>query len=140
MSNDVNHDPMFGPVIHSYTRAEAITDGVLVEVPEIASRAAGFKVPMAMTATAWGATVGFGTDLAELLAKATAVLAAAMLEYRQSEHRARMGLGEPVGDCLFFAYDAEREDGGVDVVQLKMQIGPGDNGEPVGTVMLQGED
>ncbi|WP_017462050.1 MULTISPECIES: DUF6573 family protein [Rhodanobacteraceae] len=136
----MSDESMFGPVIHSYSRAEAIDDGVLVEVPESASRAAGFKVPLAMTASAWGATMGFGTDLAELLAKATAVLAAAMLEYRQSEHRAKLGLAEPVGDCLFFAYDAEREDGGVDVVQLKMQIGPGDNAEPVGTVMLPGED
>ncbi|MBN8924560.1 MAG: hypothetical protein BGP10_13200 [Rhodanobacter sp. 68-29] len=139
MSNDTNHDSVFGPVIHSYSRAEAIDDGVLVEVPESASRAAGFKVPLAMTASAWGVAVGFGTDLAELLAKATAVLAAAMLEYRQSAHRARMGLGEPVGDRLAFAYDAERDDGGVDVVQLVLVIGPGDAGEPVGTV-LPGED
>lgn len=140
MSNDTTPDSVFGPVIHAYTRAEAIDDGVLVEIPESASRAAGFKVPVAMTATAWGATVGFGTDLAELLAKATAVLAAAMLEYRQSEHRARMGLSGPVGDRLAFAYDAEREDGGVDIVQLVLVIGPGDNAEPVGTVMLPGED
>ena len=140
MSNDTNQDSDFGPVIYAYTRAQAMDDGVLVEVPESASRAAGFKVPMAMTATAWGVTVGFGTDLAELLAKATAVLSAAMLEFRQSEHRARMGLGEPVGDRLAFAYDAEREDGGVDVVQLILVIAPGDSGEPVGTVMLPGED
>lgn len=140
MSNDVNQDSDFGPVIYGYSRAQAIDDGVLVEVPESASRAAGFKVHTVMTASAWGATVGFGTDLAELLMKATAVLAAAMLEYRQSEHRARMGLGEPVGDRLAFAYDAEREDGGVDVVQLLLVIGPGDNAEPVGTVMLPSED
>lgn len=136
----MSDESMFGPVIYAYTRAQAIDDGVLVEVPEIASRGAGFKVPMAMTASAWGSTVGFGTDLAELLAKATAVLSAAMMEYRQSEHRARMGLGEPVGDRLAFAYDAEREEGGVDVVHLVMVIGPGDNAEPVGTVMLPGED
>jgi len=136
----MSDESMFGPVIHSYTRAQAIDDGVLVEIPESASRAAGFRVPMTMTASAWGVTVGFGTDLAELLLKATAVLAAAMLEYRQSEHRARMGLGEPVGDRLAFAYDAEREDGGVDVVQLLLVIGPGDNAEPVGTVMLPSED
>lgn len=140
MSNDTTPDSVFGPVIHAYTRAEAIDDGVLVEVPESASRAAGFRVPMTMTASAWGVTVGFGTDLPELLAKATAVLLAAMLEYRQSEHRAKLGLAEPVHDRLSFAYDAEREDGGVDVVQLVMVIGPGDEGEPVGTVMLPGED
>ena len=136
----MSDESMFGPVIYAYTRAQAIDDGVLVEVPESASRAAGFKVHTVMTASAWGATVGFGTDLAELLMKATAVLSAAMLEYRQSEHRARMGLGEPVGDRLAFAYDAEREDGGVDVVQLLLVIGPGDKAEPVGTVMLPGED
>ena len=136
----MSDESMFGPVIHSYSRAEAIDDGVLVEIPESASQAAGFKVPIAMTATAWGVTVGFGTDLAELLAKATGVLLAAMLEYRMSAHRAKLGLAEPVGDRLAFAYDAEREDGGVDIVQLVLVIGPGDAGEPVGTVMLPGED
>ena len=37
------------PVIHAYTRAEALTDGVLVDVTS-AAREAGLKVPTAVTA------------------------------------------------------------------------------------------
>ena len=41
-----------GPVIHAYTRAQAIEDGILVDVSETA-REAGFKIPVALTRTVW---------------------------------------------------------------------------------------
>ena len=41
-------DSFFGPVIYSYTRAQAIDDGVLVDVTETAKEA-GFKLPVAIT-------------------------------------------------------------------------------------------
>ncbi len=42
----------FGPVIFAYTRAQAIGDGILVDVSETA-REAGFKIPVAITRTVW---------------------------------------------------------------------------------------
>ena len=39
-------------LIHRYTRAEAIADGVLVDVSALAKEA-GFKYPMALTATVY---------------------------------------------------------------------------------------
>ena len=39
-------------LIHSYSRAEAIADGVLVDVTKPASEA-GFKVPVTITRAAW---------------------------------------------------------------------------------------
>ena len=42
----------FGPVISVYTRAQAIADGILVDVSETA-REAGFKIPVALTRTVW---------------------------------------------------------------------------------------
>ena len=42
----------FGPVIFAYTRAQAIADGVLVDVTDTA-REAGFKIPVAVTRTVW---------------------------------------------------------------------------------------
>ena len=42
----------FGPVIFAYTRAQAIEDGILVDVSETA-REAGFKIPVAVTRTVW---------------------------------------------------------------------------------------
>ena len=42
----------FGPVIFAYTRAQAIEDGILVDVSETA-REAGFRIPVAVTRTVW---------------------------------------------------------------------------------------
>ena len=42
----------FGPVISTYTRAQAIEDGILVDVSETA-REAGFKIPVAVTRGVW---------------------------------------------------------------------------------------
>ena len=42
----------FGPVISTYTRSQAIEDGVLVDVSDTA-REAGFNIPVAVTRTVW---------------------------------------------------------------------------------------
>ena len=42
----------FGPVIFAYTRAQAIEDGILVDVSETACEA-GFRIPVAVTRTVW---------------------------------------------------------------------------------------
>ena len=42
----------FGPVIDAYTRAQAIEDGILVDVSDTA-RQAGFKIPVAVTRSVW---------------------------------------------------------------------------------------
>ncbi len=42
----------FDPVIFAYTRAQAIEDGILVDVSETA-REAGFNIPVAVTRTVW---------------------------------------------------------------------------------------
>ena len=46
----------FGPVIFAYTRAQAIEDGILVDVSQTA-RQAGFKIPVAVTRTVWSRLV-----------------------------------------------------------------------------------
>src|ERR1019366_7436165 len=45
-------DPVFGDVIYSYTRKQAIEDGVLVDITEMAKEA-GIKYPVAITSTAF---------------------------------------------------------------------------------------
>ena len=44
--------PAFDPVIFAYTRAQAIEDGVLVDVSDTA-REAGFKIPVAVSRSVW---------------------------------------------------------------------------------------
>lgn len=48
---DTDNQP-FGEVIHAYTRAQAIEDGVLVDVSHMACRM-GFKFSVAITAAAY---------------------------------------------------------------------------------------
>ena len=57
-------EELFGPVIHSYTRAQAFADGVLVDVTN-ATDASGrklspFKFPVAFTRAAYAATIEVG--------------------------------------------------------------------------------
>lgn len=51
---------VFGPVISSYSRAQAIEDGVLVDISQADGCKGKFKFPMAMTRAAWAATVEAG--------------------------------------------------------------------------------
>ena len=46
----------FGPVVYSYTRAQAVADGVQVEVTKTAQQA-GIKYPMFLTRAVWDAYV-----------------------------------------------------------------------------------
>ena len=47
---ELQSDQPFGPVIFSYTRAQAIEDGVLVDLSAWA-REEGFRYPLAVTST-----------------------------------------------------------------------------------------
>ena len=49
---------LFGGPIHTYTRAEAVEDGLLIDVSETA-REAGFRIPVALTAAAWADCVAW---------------------------------------------------------------------------------
>ena len=60
MNNQDNNQPHdaepFGPVIYSYTRAQAVADGVQVEVSKTAQEA-GIKFPVFLTRTVFDAYV-----------------------------------------------------------------------------------
>jgi hypothetical protein len=45
-------EDLFGPVLHTYTRAEALEEGVLVDVTSTAQEA-GFRIPVALTRAVW---------------------------------------------------------------------------------------
>jgi hypothetical protein len=49
----MNNNDLFGDVIYSYKRAQAIMDGELVDVSETAKEA-GFRLPVAVTRSVWG--------------------------------------------------------------------------------------
>ena len=52
------------PIIFAYTRAQAIADGVLIDITDEA-KACGFQIPVAITATLFHRYVAVGKDLEE---------------------------------------------------------------------------
>ncbi len=61
MHDSTKTDPMtefFGEVISTYSRAQALEDGVLVDAGEMA-REASFRFPVAVTAAAWADCVAW---------------------------------------------------------------------------------
>lgn len=54
-------DSIFGEVIYSYTRTQAIEDGVLVDVSETAAEL-GFRLPVAVTAAVWTRCVDWESE------------------------------------------------------------------------------
>ncbi|MGW3984048.1 DUF6573 family protein [Streptomyces mirabilis] len=127
-------------IIHAYTRAQALADGVLTAADAESAREAGFRVPVALTSAVWEGCVAWNDGDSE----------------RQvpQDERGRLW------DVLTMARAAIRRGGGdgdrvtVDLrrvprdgrarqarpVQLVCAIGPGDHGEPVITIMEPHED
>ena len=67
MRNRNDHSDLWGKPIHVYTRAQAIADGVLVDLTmatddkgQSLCQQAGFKVPVAITRAAWAKTIEAG--------------------------------------------------------------------------------
>jgi hypothetical protein len=61
MNTNQNNSP-FGDVIYSYTRAQAVADGVQVDVTKTAQEA-GIKFPMFLTRAVWDAYVTVPPDV-----------------------------------------------------------------------------
>ena len=130
-----NKNPFEGaPIIYSYTREQAIEDGVLVDLTPWAKET-GFTIPVACTATVWNQYVvpaennrasgqserGRAHDLLWMLYLAIK---------KQPE----------AADLLIFEVIFLNAGGKQETVKLKAICGPGDQGEAVLTVMLTTED
>ena len=123
------------PVIFSYTRAQAIEDDVLVDLTEWA-RETGFKIPVACTSTVWDDFIvpPTGTDEVGQSKRGRAHDLLWMLYV--NIQRSRSARNDQMLFKVIFLMTHERQE----TVTLKAICGPGDNGEPVLTVMLPGED
>lgn len=147
-------DPFAGTeVISAYSRAQALEDGELVDLSELA-REAGFKYPLAVTRGVW-ALLAEGSlwaerpnGTAELEAdpawagtgqswkgRARDMLCVMRAAIRNATDRGR------AGDEIRFAPLFLRKPGGrPERVPMWSKCAPGDTAEPVITVMLEGED
>jgi len=140
-------------LIHSYTRAQAIEDGVLVDVSDVAKEA-GFKLPVAITHAAWARYVEVpaglemrGQSVEGRLWDVLFMLHVAIQRERGngSEIHYQLHVAQPdAGDWQ--SNEAVPDDrSGLTrsthrLVTLKAVCGPGDNLEPVVTIMLPNED
>lgn len=128
---------IFGEPISTYTRAQAIEDGVLVDVSEMAKEA-GFKFPVAMTRAVWDDCVTWSEadnkrqTYQDQAGRLWDVLWMASVAARRNSG----------SELRFQLYRVPRGGRGVRprLVVLQMHCGPGDEGEPVITIRLPGED
>jgi hypothetical protein len=138
-SNEHPSGNPFGEVIYAYTRKQAIEDGVLIDVTDMA-REAGFRWPVAVTAAVWADCVAWSDEdnahqpyqdesgrLWDLLFVATYAV-----------QTARQDNGQLKYDIWRVPRDGHSTDS--QLVSLKLIAGPGDAGEPVVTIMQPHED
>jgi len=132
MSEVWQAEDFFGEVIHQYTRAEAIADGVLVELdPKVVSEA-GWKWPVACTTKVWEEVINWDNDSEEAYqdidGRLWDVLWMASMEARKSG-------SEPVMHFKMMSIPRHQKARKSKEITLKAVIDGGDNGEPVVTIM-----
>lgn len=135
-------------VISTYTRAQAIADGVLVDMMQDHCaglvREAGIRYPLAMTVEAWYATIGLGGEWVTDPTGEHEIMILPAGQYANDRlwnmlTMLKLAARHSTGDRIDFkvaVYDGTRH---VEV-ELWSHCGHGDKGEPVLTVMLQGQD
>ncbi|WP_114814048.1 DUF6573 family protein [Paraburkholderia kururiensis] len=132
--NTNNPDDVFGKTISTYTRAQAIADGVLVDVSAMA-REAGFRIPVALTSAVWADCVAW-TDADSGRGESGRlwdVLWMGALAAKRARGTQRIA----------FELNRVPRDGRTTQprpVVLNLHIGPGDNAEPVITILMPNED
>jgi hypothetical protein len=119
-------------LIHRYTRAEAIADGVLVDVSSVA-REAGIRYPTALTRAVWERCVAVppGVLCQDEPGRLWDIVWMLSLAIRQSK-----------GTLVHFALHVrnDNKERTPPLVRLKAICGPGDDAEPVLTVTMPNED
>ena len=125
---------LFGDLIYSYTRQQALADGVLVDATDLA-REAGFVFPVALTETLYHSYIVPALDLVAEGQSIQGRLWDLLYVLRFAIAKARNA------DTVLFTVLFLMSPGATPVpIELKAICGPGDDGEPVLTIMLPDED
>src|SRR3954466_16412001 len=120
-------------LIHSYSRADALRDGVLIDVTPTA-REAGIRWPVALTQAAWERCVRVqpGVACQDEAGRLWDVLWLLRCAISRSDGGAALLFGVHVRN--------DNREGTPPLVQLKAVAGADDDGAPVLAVMLPGEN
>ena len=142
MTNSSNKgvtESFFGDVIYSYSRAQAIEDGVLIDAGSMAQEA-GFKWSVALTSAAWADCVAWtDEDSQKQVHQDQSGRLWDVLCMASHAIRTRADSGDQL---LYQLYRVPRDGKAMEakLVTLKLIVGPGDQGEPVVTILLSDED
>ena len=122
------------PIIFSYSRAQAIADGVLVDLTEWAKET-GFRVPVACTTAVWHGYIVPANELRPVgqseRGRAHDILWLLYVAIRKSTSRS---------DQLRFNVAFLMSPRNHQTIELKAISGPGDTGEAVLTILMPDED
>ncbi len=127
---------IFGTPIHTYTRAQALADGELIDVTQ-PGKEAGFRCPVAITRAVWSDCVEWSDQ--------------------DTDRQTYQDEAGRLWDVIWMAHLAARRGGSETLFQLrrvprggrgrmprlvtlKMIAGPGDAGELTITIMMKNED
>lgn len=133
-------DELFGEVLHKYTRAQALEDGVLIDATTTAKEA-GLRFPVALTSRLYHEVItpdprAEGQDIDGRLWDCLYMLTMAIKGMLPSRKEAGPGPCQTVYyRCYFVMKRAQKR-----LVELKAIRGPGDDMEPTITLMLVDED
>ncbi|MCE3238259.1 MAG: hypothetical protein K0R24_1240 [Gammaproteobacteria bacterium] len=125
-------------IIYSYTRKDAIEDGVLADVSEFA-KSVGFKVPVAITEAVWMDYIEWTEEdnIKQIYQNTTGRLWDVLSMLRFAIRSC------PDNHTVYYKLYTIPRDGKSEkakLIKLKATIGGGDEGEPVITIMLPNED
>jgi len=140
-------EDFFGPVISMYTRQDALADGMLVDVSEMAKEA-GFSIPVAVTTAVWHDCIDWPKDEANGYGQSIDGRQWDVLKMAYFKIRSTRDQSEDLHYILNVIPRGTKpkNSGAIDdftgakKTTLKINIGPGDNGEPVLTIMKPDED
>jgi len=128
MENQVLKDEVFGDYISVYTRQQAIEDGILIDVSSVAKEA-GIKFPLALTRAVWMKYVEVPPNVT-CQDEQGRLWDIVWMFKKQIQ----------AGDQMTFKVYVRNSAGRPRLETLKAVCGPGDDAEPVITIMLPNED
>lgn len=120
-------------IVYSYTRKQAIEDGVLIDVTETAKEA-GFVIPVAVTNGLYSEYLEPSQSLKERGQSVNGRLWDVLFMLYLKIHNC------PKANTVIYKVAFEKENGCTADVNLKAVIDGGDNGSPVLTIMKENED
>lgn len=120
-------------IIYSYTRKQALEDGVLIDVSETAKEA-GFKVPVAVTNGLYFEYIEPSEKMKQQGQSATGRLWDVLFTLHLKI------LNCPKANMIIYPVAFANENGKTELVNLKAVIDGGDDGNAVLTIMNENED